>query len=69
MSELRNRPELVIIVDGQYMHKFVDEVEKLHTPTIILASSNFDLWTNQQLVLCNVNSHKSIDYVLKYILS
>jgi small subunit ribosomal protein S2 len=66
---LRKKPDLVIIVDGQYMHKFIDEVEKMHVNAIILASSNFDTWIDQPMVLCNTNSHSSLDYVLKYILS
>lgn len=66
---LRKKPELVIIVDGQFMHKFVDEVEKMRVNTIILASSNFDMWTEQTMIMCNVNSYTSIDYVLKYLLS
>lgn len=64
---LRKRPDLVIIVDGQMMHKFVEEVEKLTIPAIILASSNFDMWTKAHKVLCNVNSQQSIDFVLKNI--
>ncbi len=64
---LRKRPDLVIIVDGQMMHKFVEEVEKLSIPSIILASSNFDMWTKSHLVLCNVNSQQSIDFVLQTI--
>ena len=66
---LRKRPDLVIIVDGQYMHKFIDEVQKMNVNTIVLASSNFDTWLDQPLILCNTNSHSSIDYVLKYILT
>ena len=66
---LKKKPELVIIVDGQFMHKFVDEVEKTRTESIVLASSNFDMWPNSHMVMCNVNSHRSMDYVLKYILS
>lgn len=66
---LRKRPELVIIVDGQFMHKFVDEVQKMHVDTVILASSNFDMWTEQSMVMCNVNSYTSINYVLTYLLS
>lgn len=64
---LRKKPDLVIIVDGQMMHKFVDEVEKISMPSIVLASSNFDTWTKSHLVMCNVNSQKSVDYVLKSI--
>ena len=66
---LRKIPDLVIIVDGQYMHKFVDEVQKMHTSAIVLASSNFDILLDQPMVLCNTNSYGSLDYVLKYILS
>lgn len=66
---LRKKPDLVIIVDGQMMHKFVDEVEKLHIPSIILASSNFDAWAKSHVVMCNVNSQKSINYVLKSIVA
>jgi len=69
VANLRKKPDLVIIVDGQMMHKFVDEVEKLTIPSIILASSNFDMWTKSHRVMCNVNSQKSIDYVLKSIVS
>lgn len=66
---LRKKPDLVVIVDGQMMHKFVEEVEKLSLPSIVLASSNFDMWTQSQLVLCNVNSQQSIGYVMKAIVS
>jgi hypothetical protein len=51
------------------MHKFVDEVEKLTIPSIILASSNFDARTKSHTVMCNVNSQKSIDFVLKSIVA
>lgn len=64
---MRRKPDLVIIVDGQMMHKFVEEVEKLSMPSVVLASSNFDMFTDAHLVLCNVNSQQSIDYVLKSI--
>lgn len=65
---LRKIPGLVIIVDGQLMHKFVHEVERMNVDSIILASSNFDLLPKSTIVNCNVNSHTSINYVLKYML-
>ncbi len=65
---MRKKPDLVIIVDGQMMHKFVEEVEKLSMPAIVLASSNFDMFTQASLVMCNVNSQQSIDYVLRTIM-
>ena len=66
---LRRIPWLVIIVDGQLMHKFVHEVVKMRVDSILLASSNFDMLPESHLINCNVNSYTSIDYVLKYILS
>lgn len=66
---LRKVPWLVIIVDGQLMHKFVHEVVKMNVDSVLLVSSNFDMLLNSNVVNCNVNSYTSIEYVLKYILS
>ncbi|USN56008.1 MAG: 30S ribosomal protein S2 [Candidatus Peribacteria bacterium] len=69
VAKLRRKPDLVIVVDGELMGKFVDETEKLHIDAIVLASSNFSRWCDKQLVMCNVNSKQSIDHVLNYIVS
>ena len=67
---LRKKPQFVIIVDGQLMHKFVKEVIASKTSSIVLVSSNFNLYADTvSLVTCNVNSQRSIDYVLKSIVS
>lgn len=66
---MRSKPNLVIIVDGQFMHKFVDEVQKMKTQSIVLASSNFDLRLDSAVVMCNVNSRKSIDFVMNSLFS
>lgn len=54
----------MVIVDGQYMHKFVSEIQKLKSPAVVLASSDFDKWIDQQVVMCNTNSLSSISYVM-----
>lgn len=64
---LRKKPDLVVIVDGQYMSKFVKEVQKLKTNAIVLASSDFDKWIDQEVVMCNTNSFDSIDFVLNHL--
>jgi len=65
VSELKKKPDLVIIVDGQMMHKFVLEVEKMDTPAIVLASSNFDkILEDSCVVTCNTNSFKSLDILM-----
>lgn len=65
---LRKRPELVIIVDGQLMSKFVDEVEELGLQNIILASSNYKRWSGSHVVPCNTNSVTSLTCILEEIL-
>lgn len=65
---LRKRPELTIIVDGELMRKFVDEVEVLGLENIILASSNYKRRSGKQVVPCNVNSMSSLNCVLEEIL-
>lgn len=69
VTNLRKKPDLIVIVDGQLMHKFVDEVEKMHVAAIVLASSNFDRWSDAHMVMCNINSRQSIDYVLSSIVA
>lgn len=64
---MRKKPDLIVIVDGQMMHKFVDEVEKEEIRAIVLASSNFDMRAKSHMVMCNVNSRQSIDFIMKYI--
>jgi small subunit ribosomal protein S2 len=64
---LRKKPGLVIIVDGQLMQKFVKEVVSTKTNAVVLTSSNFNLFTDTHLVTCNVNSQRSVDFVLKAI--
>ena len=61
----------MIIIDGQMMHKFVEEVEILNIPAVVLASTNFDMYTEDKchVVHCNVNNTKSIRYVLEEITS
>lgn len=64
---MKKKPDLIMIVDGQMMHKFVDEVEKESIKGIILASSNFDMRAKSHVVMCNVNSRQSIDFIMNYL--
>lgn len=69
VKNLKQRPDLVIILDGQMMQKFVHECEKVGVSAIVFTSSNLDTWTTTQLVTCNINSQRSLDFALSYILS
>jgi small subunit ribosomal protein S2 len=66
---MKKTPDLIIIIDGQWLKKFVHECELLKTPSIVLCSSNFDLWSKLHVIPCNINSLKSISFVLNTILS
>lgn len=66
VSELRKKPDLVVIIDGQMMHKFVLEVEKLWSPAIVVASSDFDkIMENSCVVTANTNSITSLDVLME----
>lgn len=70
VKNLKNKPWLVIIVDWMYMSKFVDEIKKLKMDNIIVSSSDFNRWwDDSSLIMANVNSYSSLDYIMKYILN
>lgn len=70
VKSLQKKPDLVIVVDGTYNAKFVDELEKTKTDNIVLASTNFDRWWKEEsLVMTNVSYYDSLDLTLKYILN
>ena len=70
VKSLSSKPNLVIVVDGSMMENFIREVNSQENiDTIVLASTNYNkyLWTND--IIANMLSHKSIDFVMNYILS
>lgn len=70
VKNLEKRPDLVIIVDGHMLSKFVDELNKQKTlERIIITSTDFDDYLKDTDIIANMLSHKSIDFVLNYILS
>ncbi len=70
VKNLRKRPDLVIVVDGKSMMKFVRELDKTGLDNVVIASSNFDTrWDKNNLVIANVDSYQSLDLGLTYILN
>ena len=72
VTNLKNRPELVIVVDGTMLSTLIDEVENLKgkLEAIVIAGTNFSrYWPENELVVTNINSYTSIDFVLNYLLS
>ncbi len=70
VKNLKWKPSLVIVVDGNMLEGFVKELElQKDVNRIVLCSSNFwdYLWKND--VVWNMLSYKSLDFIMKYILS
>lgn len=69
VKDLTTKPDLVIVVDGEMMSKFVDEIQKNNIENILICSTNFSRWRKEDsLIVANVLSYKSIDFILKNIL-
>ena len=71
VTKLKERPELVIIVDGNMLSTLIDEVENLKgkLEAIVVAGTNFSrYWPEDEIVTTNINSYQALDFVLKTIL-
>ena len=71
VTNLSKRPDIIIVVDGAMLGTLIDETQRLSgVETIVIASSNFPrYWDEKNIIMANVNSYKSIDFVIKNILS
>lgn len=68
---LSKKPDLVIVFDGMMMDNFVSELAKTKdVDTILISGTNFSRWWKEDsLIIANINSHKSVNYMLNAILS
>lgn len=71
VKNLTKKPELVIVFDALMMDNFVNELEKQKdVDTILISGTNFSRWWKEDsLIVANINSHKSVDFMLNAILS
>lgn len=70
VKNLKWKPSLVLVVDGNQLDWFVKELElQKDVNKIVLCSSDFGdyLWDND--VVANMLSYRSLDFVMKYLLS
>ena len=68
VKNLTKKPDLVIVVDGMFLSKFVDEITKTGVDGIVLVSTDFNKWLDDKVVMMNTNSYVSVPSVLKYLL-
>lgn len=71
VTKLGKRPALIIVIDGTMLDSFVDELSKnKNIDSIIISSTNFArYYLEDRLIIANMWSYKSLDFVMKYILS
>ena len=61
VKELRKKPDLVILVEGKMLAKFVDEVEKTKAKSIVIANTDFDRYfDDQNLIIANTKSKQAL---------
>ncbi len=69
VRNLKNKPDLAIILDWVGLSNFVDEIDSLWLDNIVVASSNFNrYWKEENLLLSNLSSYESIKFAMEYIL-
>lgn len=71
VKNLTSRPNLVIVVDGSMLPNFISEISrKKDIDNIIITGTDFNKRRNQDnLVFANMAGYKSIDFIMKNILS
>jgi len=71
VTKLNKRPDIVVVIDWTMLGNFLDEAKKVQKlETIVLASTNFPRYRPEdEIVMTNVASHTSIDFVVKNLLS
>jgi len=71
VTHLSKRPDIIVVVDGTMLGTLLDETKNLPgVETIVIASSDFPrYWNEKDIIMANINSHKSIDFVIKNILA
>ncbi|MBU0626517.1 uS2 family ribosomal protein [Patescibacteria group bacterium] len=71
VKEMEKKPDFVIVVDAEMMSSFINEIEKTKDiESVLIAGTNFSRRRKEDsLILANVLGHKSIDFILRNILS
>ena len=64
VKEMRRTPDLLVVVDGHYEDLALVEAKTLKIPSVSLLGSTGDIDKTDYFVPCNVNSIKSLAFVL-----
>ncbi|MCF7835353.1 30S ribosomal protein S2 [Candidatus Gracilibacteria bacterium] len=71
VTKLSKRPDLVIVIDGTMLDGFVDELPKHKSiDSVVIATTNFSrYYPKENMLMANISSYKSLDFVMRYLLS
>lgn len=69
IKDIKKTPDLLLVVDGHYESLALEEARILNIPTYALLGSTGDIDHCTDFIPCNVNSIKSIKFVLDYLKS
>lgn len=70
VKSLKKKPDLVVVVDGEFMSGIVDELALAKIDNVVVTWTNFSKRRPEDNVIAtNVQSHKAVDFVMQYILS
>lgn len=64
VKNMRKVPDLVVVIDGHYEELTLTEARKLSIPTLALLGSTGDIDHCDHFIPCNVNSVKSLAFIL-----
>ncbi len=67
IKDLKRIPDALFVIDGHFEQLALSEARSLKMPTYVLLGSTGDVDHTTEFVPCNVNSVKSIKFVLEYL--
>ncbi len=67
VKELKKVPDVIFVIDWHYESLALLEAKKMKIPSYTLLWSNWDIDSCTDFIPCNVNSTKSIKFILDYV--
>ncbi len=67
IKDIRRVPDALFVIDGHFEHLALAEAATLKLPTYALLGSTGDIDHTTDFVPCNVNSIKSLSFILEYL--
>lgn len=67
IKDLKRVPDALFVIDGHFEQLALSEARSLKIPTYVLLGSTGDVDHTTEFVPCNVNSVKSIKFILEYL--